>query len=69
MLESLERSGRILLRQIIDGRGVGAHGDPEMPVWDDAFRSVEGGLSPDAVKTRIDPIVRYLGALQERAAN
>lgn len=57
------------LRQIIDGRGVAAHGDREMPVWGDAFRSARGGLSPEAVKTRIDAIVRYLGAIQERAAN
>lgn len=57
------------VRQIIDGRGVAAHGDREMPVWGDAFRSVEGGLSPETVKSRIDAIVRYLGAIQERAAN
>ena len=57
------------VRQIVDGRGVAAHGDREMAVWGDAFRSVEGGLSPEAVKTRIDAIVRYLGAIQERAAH
>jgi mono/diheme cytochrome c family protein len=56
------------LRQIIDGHGVAAHGDREMPVWGDAFRSARGGLSPEAVKARIDAIVRYLGAIQERAA-
>lgn len=56
------------LRQIIDGRGVVAHGDREMPVWGDAFRSAPGGLTPEAVKARIDAIVRYLGAIQERAA-
>jgi mono/diheme cytochrome c family protein len=57
------------LRQIIDGRGVAAHGDREMPVWGDAFRSARDGLSPAAVKTRIDAIVRYLGAIQERATD
>jgi mono/diheme cytochrome c family protein len=56
------------VRQIVDGRGVAAHGDREMPVWGDAFRTARGGLSPEAVKARIDAIVRYLGALQERAA-
>ena len=57
------------VQQIINGRGVAAHGDREMPVWGDAFRSVEGGLSPEAVKTRIDAIVQYLAAIQERAAD
>ncbi|HET7221158.1 MAG TPA: c-type cytochrome [Vicinamibacterales bacterium] len=55
------------LRQIIDGTGVGAHGDREMPVWGDAFRTSRGGLTPEAAKRRIDAIVRYLGLIQERA--
>jgi mono/diheme cytochrome c family protein len=55
------------LRQIIDGTGVGAHGDREMPIWGDAFRVARGGLTPEAVKARIDAIVRYLGTIQERA--
>ena len=57
------------LRQIIDGHGVAAHGDREMPVWGDAFRSARDGLTPEAVKARIDAIVRYLGAIQERRAH
>jgi mono/diheme cytochrome c family protein len=56
------------LRQIVDGRDVASHGDREMPVWGDAFRSARGGLSPEAVKTRIEAIIRYVGAIQERAA-
>jgi len=56
------------LRQIIDGRGIAAHGTREMPVWGDAFRSAPGGLSRDAVELRIDDIVRYLQAIQERTA-
>jgi mono/diheme cytochrome c family protein len=67
-----ERSGGAFpterVRQIIDGRGITAHGDREMPVWGDAFRSARGGLSPEAVKARIDAIVRYLAAIQERVA-
>ena len=55
------------LRQIIDGTGVGAHGDRDMPVWGDAFRTARGGLTPEAAAKRIDAIVRYLGAIQERA--
>jgi mono/diheme cytochrome c family protein len=57
------------VRQIVDGRGVAAHGDREMPVWGDAFQSGRGGLSPEAAKARIDAIVRYLGAIQARVAD
>jgi mono/diheme cytochrome c family protein len=56
------------LRQIIDGRGVPAHGNREMPVWGDAFRSGRGALSAEGVTARIDAIVRYLKAIQERSA-
>jgi mono/diheme cytochrome c family protein len=56
------------LRQIIDGTGVGAHGDRDMPIWGDAFRARDG-LTPDAVKQRIDAIVRYLGSIQQRAGD
>lgn len=56
------------VRRIIDGREVRSHGDREMPVWGDVFRIPrEGGaLSPEA--GRIDAIVRYLQAIQERGA-
>jgi mono/diheme cytochrome c family protein len=57
------------VRQIVDGRGVAAHGDREMPVWGDAFQSTHGGLTPEAARNRIDAIVRYLEAIQERAAH
>jgi mono/diheme cytochrome c family protein len=56
------------LRHIIDGRGVTSHGDREMPIWGDAFRTTRGGLSAEAANARIDAIVRYLRAIQERAA-
>lgn len=56
------------VRQIIDGRGVPAHGNREMPVWGDAFRSGRGALSAEGVTARIDAIVRYLTAIQERSA-
>jgi hypothetical protein len=55
--------------QRVDGRDIASHGDREMPVWGDAFRTTRGGLSPEAVKARIDALVRYLEALQEKAAN
>jgi mono/diheme cytochrome c family protein len=67
-----ERNGGMfpaeLVRRIVEGRGVQSHGDREMPVWGDVFRIPrEGGaMSPEA--TRIDAIVRYLQAIQERGA-
>jgi hypothetical protein len=38
-----------------------------MPVWGDAFRESPDGLTQEAVKARIDAIVRYLRAIQRRA--
>jgi hypothetical protein len=67
-----ERNGGMFpaerVRRIIEGRGVPSHGDREMPVWGDVFRIPrEGGaMSPEAA--RIDAIVRYLQAIQERGA-
>lgn len=56
------------VRQVIDGRGVTAHGDREMPVWGDAFQSTRGGVTPEAARARIEAIVRYLEGIQERVA-
>jgi mono/diheme cytochrome c family protein len=58
-------SGR--LRTIIDGRLIGSHGTSEMPVWGDAFRRTRDGLSEQSVISRIDALVTYLEAIQERA--
>jgi mono/diheme cytochrome c family protein len=58
------------LTEIIDGRHVPTHGERDMPVWGDAFRVfrvVQGGASAATVKARIDAVVRYLEAIQERA--
>ena len=52
-----------LVHRIIEGGEVPSHGNREMPVWGDVFRS---GTSTAAVKTRIDAIVRYLAGIQER---
>lgn len=52
--------------RIIDGRDVGAHGNPEMPVWGTAFKMTRGGPSEDEIKARIAAIVRYLESIQER---
>jgi mono/diheme cytochrome c family protein len=56
------------LRQIIDGRDVVAHGNRDMPVWGDAFRTMPGGLSSEDVRARVDAVVRYLQGIQERPA-
>ena len=65
------RNGGVFPRErvyrIIDGRDVASHGDREMPVWGDVFKSGGAG-SPDEVKGRIDAIVQYLEGIQERAA-
>jgi mono/diheme cytochrome c family protein len=68
-----ERNGGVFpserVARIIDGRDVPSHGDREMPVWGDAFRSSPDGSPPDAVKQRIDAITRYLADIQQRSAN
>jgi mono/diheme cytochrome c family protein len=56
------------VNRIIDGRDVPSHGDREMPVWGNAFRSTGEGVSQAEAKARIDAIVRYLESIQERAA-
>ena len=55
------------IQRTVDGRGVKAHGSIEMPVWGDVFRRREG-LDDEAVKARIEAIVRYLNSIQERAS-
>ncbi|MEP7310490.1 MAG: cytochrome c [Acidobacteriota bacterium] len=54
--------------RIVDGRTVKAHGNMEMPVWGDAFKWREG-LDEDAIKARIEALVRYVATLQERAGH
>lgn len=56
------------LYRIIDGRGVAAHGDRDMPVWGDAFARSRENLTDAGITARIDAIVGYLEAIQERAA-
>jgi mono/diheme cytochrome c family protein len=56
------------MRRIVDGREVGAHGNREMPVWGDAFKSIPGGRSEDAVRARIAAVVAYLESIQRQRA-
>lgn len=53
--------------RVIDGRDVGAHGSPEMPVWGSQFQRRDGADAA-AVKARIDAIVKYLEGIQQRAS-
>jgi cytochrome c553 len=52
------------VRQMIDGTGVAAHGDRDMPVWGAVFKRAAGG----DVAGRIDALVRFLEGLQQRPA-
>ena len=56
------------IHSIVDGRAVKAHGTMEMPVWGDAFKWREG-LPEDAIKARIEALVRYLETIQERPSH
>lgn len=56
------------MRRIVDGREVGAHGNREMPVWGDAFKSAPGGRSEEAVRARIAAVIEYLGSIQRHRA-
>lgn len=55
------------LSRIVDGRDVMAHGDSDMPVWGTVFKRTGRGDDAD-VAARIAAIVRYVGAIQRRAA-
>lgn len=57
------------VRRIIDGTGVAAHGDRDMPVWGDAFQGGREGLTAEAAQARIDLIVQFLESIQARAAH
>jgi mono/diheme cytochrome c family protein len=54
--------------RIIDGRDVPAHGDRDMPVWGTTFKRESADANDEAVKNRIDALVRFLRSIQERAA-
>jgi mono/diheme cytochrome c family protein len=57
-----------LVYRAVDGRSVKSHGSLEMPVWGDAFRR-RLGLDDDAVRQRIEAIVRYIARIQERGGH
>jgi mono/diheme cytochrome c family protein len=54
-----------LLKRIIDGREIAAHGNRTMPVWGDVFmRQDDGGRG--AAAARIDALVEFILGLQQR---
>lgn len=57
------------LAQVIDGRGIPAHGSSSMPRWGDAFRVRPGETSQRAADARVEAVTRYLESLQRRAGD
>jgi len=53
------------VRQIIEGKGVAAHGERTMPVWGDVFARKIGGRDPHVL---LGSLVQYLDQIQERPA-
>jgi mono/diheme cytochrome c family protein len=53
------------LEQIIDGRGVAAHGPSDMPIWGRVF-SREPGADAAEAAARIKAITEFLDAIQRR---
>jgi mono/diheme cytochrome c family protein len=55
-----------LLKRIIDGREIAAHGNRTMPVWGDVFmRQDDGGRN--AAAARVDALVDFIRSIQQRA--
>ena len=54
--------------RIIEGRDVDSHGNREMPIWGDVFKSQGDRSSRDATQKRIEAIVKYLESIQRRQA-
>jgi mono/diheme cytochrome c family protein len=51
----------------IDGKTpVSGHGGPDMPTWGDVFSKSSESSTADAVRLRIDSLVKYLETLQDK---
>ncbi len=59
---------RAWVADVIDGRKiVKAHGDRQMPVWGDAFATLDGtGESSQRAAAKIQALVDYLAGLQQK---
>jgi mono/diheme cytochrome c family protein len=56
------------VHRIVEGRDVESHGDRDMPVWGDAFKTA-GDRSGPAAEARINAIVQYLSSIQQQQAH
>ena len=55
------------IHRIVDGRNpVKGHGGPDMPVWGDAFSRTTYDNDADAVRRKIESLVKYIEMLQEK---
>jgi mono/diheme cytochrome c family protein len=52
--------------RIIEGRDVPSHGNREMPVWGDVFKTRRPATSRDTSQARIAAIVEYLQSIQRQ---
>jgi mono/diheme cytochrome c family protein len=50
--------------EAIDGRKIGAHGNPDMPAWADVFAKATESAGAENAAARIDVLVQYLQTLQ-----
>ena len=56
----------IVFKTIEGKTPVSGHGGPDMPTWGDVFLKSAESSSVDAVRTRIDTLVKYLETLQDK---
>jgi mono/diheme cytochrome c family protein len=59
---------RSRLERIVEGRDVPSHGTREMPIWGDVFRMLPDASGERSARDRIEAILKYVEAMQERAA-
>ncbi|MGE0447258.1 MAG: c-type cytochrome [Vicinamibacterales bacterium] len=57
------------LAEIIDGRGISAHGSPAMPRWGEVFQVIPGEPGAAAAAARLAAITDYLESIQLRASH
>jgi mono/diheme cytochrome c family protein len=58
-----------LVYKIIEGREITpGHGGPDMPAWGSVFKASQSGPSEQAVKGRIEALVRHVQSLQQKSS-
>jgi mono/diheme cytochrome c family protein len=55
-----------LLKRIIDGREIAAHGNRTMPIWGDVFMRQEDG-GRDAAAARVEALIEHIRRIQRRS--